>query len=93
MDGAGYANGALARYLTLPTTRAHLLLGPWDHGARINVSPWRAGVEPDFPLLGEVLRFFDHYLMGRDTGLNARRRSTTSPCTRRPGTPPRTGRR
>ena len=44
-------------------------LGPWDHGARIDVSPWRQSVEPGFPLLGEVLRFFDTYLMGHDTGL------------------------
>lgn len=69
MDGAGYMNGAISRYLTLKDNPRHLLLGPWDHGARINVSPWRKGVEAQFPLLGEVLRFFDHYLMGRETGL------------------------
>jgi putative CocE/NonD family hydrolase len=69
MDGAGYANGAVARFLSLPNPRKHLLLGPWDHGARINVSPWRAGVVPEFPLLAEVLRFFDQYLMQRDAGL------------------------
>ena len=69
MDGAGYANGALARYLTMQGNRIHLLLGPWDHGARINVSPWRAAVEPQFGLLGEVLRFFDEYLQDRRTGL------------------------
>ena len=68
-DGAGYANGAIARHLTMVDNPRHLLLGPWDHGARIDVSPWRASVEPTFPLLGEVLRFFDTYLMGRDTGL------------------------
>ncbi|HXW25454.1 MAG TPA: CocE/NonD family hydrolase [Xanthobacteraceae bacterium] len=71
MDGAGYANGAIARHLTLPSPRRHLLLGPWDHGARANVSPWRAAVEPEFPLLAEVLRFFDQYLAGFDTGLAA----------------------
>jgi putative CocE/NonD family hydrolase len=68
-DGAGYANGAIARFLTLKTARRHLLLGPWDHGARINGSPWRARPEPEFPLAGELLRFFDHYLMGLPTGL------------------------
>ena len=41
-----------------------LLLGPWDHGARTNVSPWRARVAPAFPLLAEVLRFFDEHLLG-----------------------------
>ena len=69
-DGAGYANGGIARFLTLPNPKRHLLLGPWDHGARINGSPWRARPEPDFPLLAEVLRFFDHYLMGLTTGLD-----------------------
>jgi uncharacterized protein len=68
-DGAGYANGAIARFLTLKTERRHLLLGPWDHGARINGSPWRARPEPEFPLGAEILRFFDHYLMGLPTGL------------------------
>jgi len=68
MDGAGFANGAIVRFLSLPGPR-HLLLGPWDHGARANVSPWREGVEPRFSVLGEVLRFFDEYLQGRDTGL------------------------
>ena len=69
MDGAGYANGAIARFLTLDKNPRHLLLGPWDHGARIDVSPWRKAESPDFPWLAEILRFFDHYLMGRDTGL------------------------
>ncbi len=69
LDGAGYTNGAIARFLTLPNPKRHLLLGPWDHGARINVSPWRAAPTPDFGLNGELLRFFDQYLMEMDTGL------------------------
>jgi putative CocE/NonD family hydrolase len=68
-DGAGYANSAIARFLTLKDNPRHLLLGPWDHGARVNASPWRGAVEPEFPLLAEVTRFFDEYLMGHDTGL------------------------
>jgi putative CocE/NonD family hydrolase len=71
MDGAGYANGTLARFLTLPNRHRHLVLGPWDHGARINVSPWRDDPSPRFTLTGEILRFFDHYLMRRQTGLEA----------------------
>jgi len=63
-------NGAISRYLTMRCNPRHLLLGPWDHGARIDVSPWRRTVEVDFPWLGEVLRFFDTYLMGHDTGLH-----------------------
>jgi hypothetical protein len=71
MDGAGYQNGAIARFLTLPNHKKHLLLGPWDHGARINVSPWRRAEVPEFSLDGELLRFFDQYLMGLEAGLAA----------------------
>ncbi len=68
-DGAGYANGVLSRYLSLPNRNKRVLLGPWDHGARVNSSPWRDRQEPEFPVLGEVLRFFDQHLAGRETGL------------------------
>jgi len=68
-DGAGYANGAISRFLTLEDNPRHLLLGPWDHGARSDISPWRRNAAADFPVLGEVLRFFDTYLKGIDTGL------------------------
>src|SRR5215207_3587514 len=70
MDGAGYQNGAIARFLTLPNRNKHLLLGPWDHGARINVSPWRRAEVPEFSLDGELLRFFDTYLAEQETGLS-----------------------
>ena len=69
MDGAGYANGTLSRFMTLPNAERRVLLGPWDHGARVNASPWRARQEPEFPVLGEILRFFDQHLVGRETGL------------------------
>ncbi len=68
-DGAGYANGTISRYLTLPNRKKYLLLGPWDHGARVNVSPWRDGVAPQFNVFAEVLRFFDEHLAGKKTGL------------------------
>lgn len=70
-DGAGYANGAITRFLTRNNPGDRLLLGPWDHGAHTNVSPWREQEAPQFDLLAELLRFFDAHLMGRDTGLNA----------------------
>jgi uncharacterized protein len=69
LDGAGYMNGAIARYLTKDKNPRHLLLGAWDHGARIGASPWRKAAEVEFPWLAEVLRFFDTYLLGLDTGL------------------------
>lgn len=70
LDGA-YMNGAISRFLSRPPGKRHLLLGPWDHGARCNASPWRRNALPDFPVLGAILRFFDQHLMGRDTGLAA----------------------
>lgn len=69
MDGAGYSNGAISRFLVLNQNPHHLMIGPWDHGARSDVSPWRCADEPDDFWWYEVLRFFDHYLMGLDTGL------------------------
>lgn len=71
MDGAGYANGAISRSLTLPNPRKFLLLGPWDHGGRINCSLWRASETPEFDIFAEVLRFFDEYLRGDDTGIES----------------------
>lgn len=67
-DG-GYMNASISRFLTLERKHRHLLLGPWDHGARGNGSPFRARLEPEFPVLGAILRFFDEYIQGRDTGL------------------------
>ncbi|SIT39451.1 Peptidase S15 [Paraburkholderia piptadeniae] len=69
-DGAGYANGAITRFLTRANPKDRLLLGAWDHGARTNVSPWREQEAPQFNLLAELLRFFDTHLMGQDVGLS-----------------------
>nr|WP_245162135.1 CocE/NonD family hydrolase [Brevibacterium marinum] len=69
MDGAGYANGAISRFLTKNRNPHHLLLGPWDHGARSHVSPWSDTGAPDESWWFEILRFFDEYLSGQDTGI------------------------
>jgi len=68
MDGS-YMNGAISRFLTLANGRQHLLLGPWDHGGRIHVSPFRSREEPEFPIMAFILQFFDTYLRGDATGL------------------------
>ena len=72
-DGSAFVHGAASRFLTLRGPNDRLLLGPWDHGARTNGSPWRGGSSsaPQFSLMSEVLRFFDHHLAGMDTGLQA----------------------
>ena len=69
-DGA-YMNGSISRFLTVKTPKKALLVGPWDHGARVNASPFRAAVLPEFPVLGAILRFFDEHVLGIDTGLAA----------------------
>jgi putative CocE/NonD family hydrolase len=70
MDGAGYTSGAIQRYLWQRNPKRRLTIGPWDHGARGNVSPWRREPVPRFNLLAEYLRFFDAHLKGRDNGLD-----------------------
>lgn len=69
-DGSAFANASISRFLTLAGPHDRLLLGPWDHGARANGSPFRGtGPESQFPLLAEVLRFFDQHLAGIETGI------------------------
>lgn len=69
-DGA-YTNGAISRFLSVSGKTKALLIGPWDHGARVNGSPFRGREVPEFPVHAAVLRFFDEHVMGRDTGLSA----------------------
>ncbi len=73
-DGGGYSVGTIQRYLWLENPSKRLMLGPWDHGARAHVSPWRphghAGQQQPF-VAAEVLRFFDKHLKGVDNGLDA----------------------
>lgn len=69
-DGSAFANGSVSRFLSNGHPGDRLLLGPWDHGARGNGSPWRdGGLMPKFKVLAEVLRFFDEHLAGMDTGI------------------------
>ncbi|MDP6707846.1 MAG: CocE/NonD family hydrolase, partial [Alphaproteobacteria bacterium] len=69
MDGGGYSTGAIQRYTWQRNPARRLLIGPWDHGARAHVSPWRRAEALRFALLGEYLRFFDTHLKGLDSGL------------------------
>jgi uncharacterized protein len=74
MDGA-YCNGSISRFLSMtPNENRYLLIGPWDHGARVNVSPFRKQPAPEFPITGAILRFFDEHVCGLDTGLSRENR-------------------
>jgi len=69
-DGCAFANSSVSRFLSMAGPHDRLLLGPWDHGARTNGSPFRdSGPVPQFPILAEVLRFFDTHLLGMKTGI------------------------
>ncbi len=69
-DGSSFVNGSISRFLGNASPDDRLMIGPWDHGARTNGSPFRGtGPTSEFPLLAEVLRFFDQHLAGMETGI------------------------
>ncbi len=64
-DGA-YPHAAIKRHLSIGGARNELVLGPWNHGVSMNVSPHAPDRKPGFDLCGELLRFFDHHLRDRE---------------------------
>jgi putative CocE/NonD family hydrolase len=69
-DGA-YAHSAIKRFLSVSTAGSRLILGPWNHGGHWHIEPLRRPTGSSFDHDGELLRFFDHHLKGRDTGIAA----------------------
>jgi putative CocE/NonD family hydrolase len=61
-DG-GYPHAAIKRQLSLDQPDAQLVLGPWNHGLSMNVSPHAASRKAGFDLAAELLRFFDRHLL------------------------------
>jgi uncharacterized protein len=68
LDGA-YASSAVERFRTVHTPGSRLILGPWDHGGQQNISPYAHAQAASFNHTAELLRFFDFYLKGVDTGI------------------------
>jgi putative CocE/NonD family hydrolase len=66
-DGA-YPHSAIKRHRTLKNPANKLILGPWSHGGAYTCSPANPG-SASFDHHAELLKFFDHYLKGLDTGL------------------------
>lgn len=66
---AAYPHAAIKRHLSLADPRNKLVLGPWNHGVSMNVSPHAAAPKATFDLDAELLRFFDHYLFDHATGI------------------------
>lgn len=69
-DGA-YAHSAVKRHLTIDTPGSRLTLGPWNHGGRWCIDPAGGAGRSAFDHNGEMLRFFDHHLRGRDSGIES----------------------
>jgi len=68
LDGA-YQHGAIKRHLNLPRAQSKLILGPWDHGGRQDISPFTPERRTDFDHDAELIRFFDCHLRRVDNGI------------------------
>jgi len=66
-DGS-YTAPSIYRCRTVSNCRK-LIIGPWPHGGRENISPWRESRKNTFDHDAELLRFFDYYLQGIDNGI------------------------
>jgi hypothetical protein len=66
-DGT-YTTPSVYRYRTLKNC-TKLTIGPWPHGGRENVSPWRSSPLNTFDHNAELLRFFDYHLKGIANGI------------------------
>jgi putative CocE/NonD family hydrolase len=67
-DG-GYPHAAIKRHLSLDDPGNRLVLGPWNHGVSMNVSPHAVDPKAHFDLDAELVRFFDHHLLDIETGI------------------------
>jgi hypothetical protein len=70
LDGA-YQLAAIKRYLALGGPPHRLIVGPWDHGGRRQISPAAPSPTVQFDQAAELLRFFDHHLRGRANGIES----------------------
>lgn len=67
-DG-GLTNSAIKAFMNFKNPQ-HLLIGPWDHGGKLNISPRATQPATKFDLFGECLRYFDYYLKGSENKIN-----------------------
>lgn len=61
-DGA-YQKSAIMRFHAYQGGLDQLILGPWEHSGKQNVSPWEASRTPYFDHDAELLDFFDRHLV------------------------------
>jgi uncharacterized protein len=69
---ASTADATIRSFLSL-NNYERAVVGPWNHGGSQNASPFQTPESQRVMQAYEWLRFFDHYLKGIDTGLDAER--------------------
>ena len=67
---AGTADGIIRSFATFANAQ-RAVIGPWNHGASQNASPYAPNPAPGVAQRFEWLRFFERHLKGVDTGLDA----------------------
>ena len=70
---ASTPDSIIRTFLTLKNYQ-RAVIGPWNHGASQNASPYQTPASKRAMQTYEWLRFFDHYLKGIDTGLDTDKR-------------------
>lgn len=70
---ASTPDAIIKTFLTLKNHQ-RAVIGPWNHGASQNASPYHTAESRRVMQSYEWLRFFDHYLKGIDTGLDSEKR-------------------
>lgn len=73
---AACSRSSIHRFLNVAPEGSRLVIGPWEHGGKQNVSPWAAARLAQFDHDGELLRFFDRHLLGLDDGESTRPKVT-----------------
>lgn len=64
-----FTHAAIKQYLNFTNPYNKLILGPWNHGGVIDVSPNNPR-ESEFNHVAEVIKFFDYHLKGKDNGID-----------------------
>ena len=70
---ASTADAQIRSFMSL-TNSHRAIVGPWNHGATQNASPYQTAESLRAMQSYEWLRFFDHHLKGLDTGLETDKR-------------------
>ncbi len=64
-----YQHAAVKRFLNLTNPNSKLIIGPWEHGGYLNLSP-TVNAEGTFDKASELLKYFDFHLKGIQTGID-----------------------